>query len=217
MFVVKPPRGAPISVRTDNQISILPRFTAKICNYSPDGRQGLLGTEKGFNLLEFSGRSPMAVEARSSSPSSSTLILTSGASGRVNALFSLRAMRSLLMLIHAFVLLLLLPFRRQPRRAAASTGVVDKVAGVSDEKKQGEGTGGSGRRAGGSALVRVPTPWWKAASMAVDQEVAARRTLAKRRVLQENDDDDCVREFSLFNTSHTLFTRSWTPINVKIR
>lgn len=176
----------------------------------------MLGTEKGFNLLEFSRRLPMAVEAKSIS-STSTLILTSGASGRINALFSLRVMRSLLMLIRAFVFLLLLPFRRQPRRVAASTVVVDKAAGASDEKKQGEGSGGSGRRASGAALVRVPTPWWKAAAMAVDQDVATRRALAKRRVIQEDDDDNCAREFSFFNTSHTLFTQSWTPINVKIR
>ncbi|KAK4766048.1 hypothetical protein SAY87_007690 [Trapa incisa] len=158
----------------------------------------------------------MAVEEKSI-PSSSTLILTSGASGRINAMFSLRVMRSLWLLIQAFVLLLLFPFRRQPRRVAASTVAVDKAAGESDEKKQGDGSGGCCRRTGGGALVRIPTPWWKAVAMAVDQEVASRRTLAKRRVLQEDEDDNCARDFSLFNTSHTLFTQSWTPTNVKIR
>ncbi|KAK4800245.1 hypothetical protein SAY86_025610 [Trapa natans] len=126
-------------------------------------------------------------------------------------------MQSLWMLIHAFVLLLLLPFRRHPKRVATSIAAVDKAADASDEKKQGEGSGGCGRRIGSGSLLRVPTPWWKAVAMAVDQEVASRRTLAKRRVLQDDDDDNCAREFSLFNTSHTLFTQSWTPINVKIR
>lgn len=158
----------------------------------------------------------MAVEARTTSLSPA-LILTSGASGRVRALFSLRALRSLLMLIHAFILLLLLPFRGRPRRQAASISVVDKAAGGPEEKKQVDGSGGSGRRAGGGALVRIPMLWSKAAATAVEQEVAARRTLAKRRVVQEDDDENCAREFSLFNTCHTLFTQSWTPVNVKIR
>jgi len=42
----------------------------------------------------------------------STLILTSGASGRIRALFSLRALKALLAFFNAVVLLLLFPFRK---------------------------------------------------------------------------------------------------------
>ncbi|OWM82976.1 hypothetical protein CDL15_Pgr005376 [Punica granatum] len=216
MFVVKPARGTSTLIRTNNQIPSLPQFTAKISSYSPTRSQQSFGVDKGVSLLEVPPTPVMAVEARSSS-ASSTLILTSGASGRISALFSVRAMRSLMMLIHAFILLLLMPFRGRPKRASASSGVVDKATGAPDEKKQAEGSGGIAWRPGSSAVVRVPTRWWKAAAAAVDQEVATRRALAKRRVIQEDDDKNCAREFSLFNTSHTLFTQSWTPLNVKIR
>ncbi|KAK4767079.1 hypothetical protein SAY86_014829 [Trapa natans] len=161
----------------------------------------------------------MAVEARAS-PSSSTVILTSGASGRISALFSLfslRALRSLFILIHAFILLLLLPFRGRPRRQAAFASSVGKAVRSPEEMKQVDRSGGSGRRAGGGAFVRVPMLRWKSAVIAAEQEASARRALAKRRVVQEDDDENCAREFSLFNTSHTLFTQSWTLVNVKIR
>ncbi|XP_027339899.1 uncharacterized protein LOC113853622 isoform X2 [Abrus precatorius] len=42
----------------------------------------------------------------------STLLLTSGASGRISALFSLRALRALLTFLNGVVLLLLFPFRK---------------------------------------------------------------------------------------------------------
>jgi len=42
----------------------------------------------------------------------STLILTSGTSGRIRALFSLRALKALLAFFNAVVLLLLFPFRK---------------------------------------------------------------------------------------------------------
>lgn len=146
------------------------------------------------------------------SSSSSTLMLTSGASGRINALFSLRAMKSLLMLIHAFILLLLLPFRGRPKKVsgAVSVAVVEKVT---DDKKPTEGN----RRAASAAVVRVPSSWRKAAA-AVEQEVATRRALARRRVMQDID-ANCVRKFSLFTTARgdTLFTQSWTPVSIKIR
>ncbi|GAV69888.1 Hydrolase_4 domain-containing protein [Cephalotus follicularis] len=65
-------------------------------------------------------------EASSSSSSSSSLILTSGASGRISALFSARAFKRLLMLLNAFVMLVVVPFRgkkgkeeRVPRRTTA--------------------------------------------------------------------------------------------------
>ncbi|KAB2054955.1 hypothetical protein ES319_A11G002300v1 [Gossypium barbadense] len=134
--------------------------------------------------------------------------LTSGASGRINALFSLRALRSLLLLLNAVVLLLLLPFRGK-----ANSG--DNAG--KDEKQE------SGRKGSASSVVRVP--WallpWRNATMAVDHEAAAavRRSQAIRRVFQDDDDDDTVREFCLFSTARgdTLFTQSWTPISVQVR
>ncbi|KDP23187.1 hypothetical protein JCGZ_00336 [Jatropha curcas] len=160
----------------------------------------------------------MATEQFSSSSSaSSSLILTSGASGRINALFSVRALKSLLMLINAVVLLLLLPFRGRRRTVPMSS---------SAEKPKDLQECGTPRK--GSTMVRVPArivPWKSSASsgggsvaVAVDQEVAGRRALAIRRVLQD-DDVNSVREFSLFVTSRgdTIFTQSWTPASVKIR
>ncbi|TYI53415.1 hypothetical protein E1A91_D11G002100v1 [Gossypium mustelinum] len=133
--------------------------------------------------------------------------LTSGASGRINALFSLRALRSLLLLLNAVVLFLLVPFRGK-----ANSG--DNVG--KDEKQE------SGRKGSASTVIRVP--WallpWRNATMAVDHEVAAavRRSQAIRRVFQD-DDDDTVREFCLFSTARgdSLFTQSWTPISVQVR
>ncbi|PON96803.1 Alpha/beta hydrolase fold [Trema orientale] len=146
------------------------------------------------------------------------LILTSGASGRIRAIFSVRALRSLLMLISAFVLLLLLPFRGRRRTTSSSE--------KEHEKQEGVG-GGSGTHRKG-AVVRVPAAMVAsrraaATAVAVDQEVAARRALAIRRVLQDDRDGggECsVRDFSLFVTvrGDTIFTQSWTPpASVKIR
>lgn len=147
----------------------------------------------------------MAIDS-SSAPSS--LILTSGASGRISALFSLRALRSLMMLINAFFLLLLLPFRGRKRPAPSSSA--DKLSDV-DDKQRGP-------------VVRVPPTivHWKSSSSApppVDYDVAARRALAKIRVIQD-DDENSVRQFSLFATARgneTLFTQTWTPVSVNIR
>ncbi|PON41264.1 Alpha/beta hydrolase fold [Parasponia andersonii] len=158
---------------------------------------------------------------RSSSGASSSppaLILTSGASGRIRAIFSVRALRSLLMLISAFVLLLLLPFRGRRRTTPSSE--------KEHEKQEGVG-GGSGIHRKG-AVVRVPASMVAsrraaATAVAVDQEVAARRALAIRRVLQDDHDgggEFSVRDFSLFVTARgdTIFTQSWTPpASVKIR
>jgi acylglycerol lipase len=145
----------------------------------------------------------------SSSSSSSPLMLTSGASGRVNALCSLRVWRSLMMLINAFVLLLLVPFRRAPSSRK--------------EEKRDE-SGGAHRHQ--RKVVRVPARMVASRkSGAVEQEVAARRALATRRVMQDgNGDGDeknkkSVREYSLFVTARgdTIFTQSWTPVSVNTR
>lgn len=136
--------------------------------------------------------------------------LTSGASGRINALFSLRALRSLVLLLNALFLLLLLPFRGQRRAPAINSG--EKMG--KDEKQE------SRRKGSSAAVVRVPAALmpWRSTAVAVDQEAGVRRSLAIRRVVQD-DDDVMVREFSLFSSARgdTLFTQSWTPISVKVR
>ncbi|KAK8280735.1 hypothetical protein V6Z12_D09G194800, partial [Gossypium hirsutum] len=138
--------------------------------------------------------------------------LTSGASGRINALFSLRALRSLLLLLNAVVLFLLLPFRGQRRASAICSG--EKVG--KDEKQDCRRKGSSSS----SAAMRVPAAMVlrRSAAVILDQEAAARRSLAIQRVV-EDDDNDTVREFSLFTSARgeTLFTQSWTPVSVVVR
>ncbi|KAG6673103.1 hypothetical protein I3842_16G094900 [Carya illinoinensis] len=140
----------------------------------------------------------------------SSVMLTSGASGRVNALFSLRVWRSLIMLINAFVLLLLVPFRgrRRDEKREESGGAQHHL---------GKGVGGSS----GGPVVRVPAKIvsWRKSGLS-EQEVAARRALAIRRVVQDGGDDKkSVREYSLFYTArgNTIFTQSWTPVSATIR
>ncbi|KAM2487834.1 hypothetical protein ACFX1W_039706 [Malus domestica] len=162
----------------------------------------------------------MATDRGSGLSSSSTLMLTSGASGRINALFSLQMLRSLMMLINAFFLLLLLPFRgrkRTPLSSASSSAAAAAAAAspVLAEKSAKD------ERQPRVPMVRVPTkivPWKCSSSSPVDQEVAARRALAKLRVVQD-DDENSVRQYSLFATARgeTLFTQSWTPVSVNIR
>ncbi|KAL2475632.1 alpha/beta-Hydrolases superfamily protein [Abeliophyllum distichum] len=139
---------------------------------------------------------------------SATIILTSGASGRINALFSLRALRSMWLLINTFFVILLLPFRgrRQCMMAEKGGGVV----------------GGGQKEDKSSKLVRVPVamvPWQRTAAAVVDKEVAARLALAIKRVVEDKENEESLREFSLFVTSRgdTMFTQSWTPVNVKVR
>ena len=125
-----------------------------------------------------------------------TTMLTSGASGRVRALFSVRVWRSLVMVMNTLVILLLVLFRRRKRK--------DEEGGSQSQKK-----------------VMVPVKmvtWRKRGSVVVEQEVAVRRALAMRRVAQDDDDglnEEVVRGYSLFLTPRgdTIFTRSWTPNN----
>nr|POE89509.1 caffeoylshikimate esterase [Quercus suber] len=129
-----------------------------------------------------------------------TTMLTSGASGRVRALFSVRVWRSLVMVMNALVILFLVLFRRRRRK---------------DEE------GGSQSQSQSQKKVMVPVKmvtWRKSGSVVVEQEVAVRRALAMRRVAQDDDDglnEDVVRDYSLFLTPRgdTIFTRSWTPNN----
>ncbi|GFP96518.1 monoglyceride lipase [Phtheirospermum japonicum] len=151
-----------------------------------------------------------------------TLMLTSGASGRINALFSLRVLKSLWRLIGAFFLIFLLPFRGRPRRCMA-------VAEPSEKGGRGGGCSGKEEKsaAAGGKVVRVPAAMVPRRS-AVDKEVAARRALAIKRVVEDNDnsnDDelnyfkDSLRDFGLFVTCRgdTLFFQSWTPAMVQVR
>ncbi|XP_051113572.1 uncharacterized protein LOC127239450 [Andrographis paniculata] len=137
------------------------------------------------------------------------VMLTSGASGRIGALFSPRLMRSLWLLINAFFLILLLPFSGRRRCTAASES--GERGGCGKEERQQTAPG---------KVVRVPAAMVPRRSM-VDKEVAARRALAIKRVLEDNGDEnkDTVREFSLFVTARgdTLFTQSWTPLKLPIR
>ncbi|KAK3034029.1 hypothetical protein RJ639_032951 [Escallonia herrerae] len=164
--------------------------------------------------LQFNSRSSRKFNSMAMKGNDGAVILTSGASGRLNALLSARALRSLLMLVNAFVMLLLLPFRGRKRSVLTVPAVSSSEKGAKEEAE-------SVRRKG--AVVRVPTkvvPWKSTASAAValDQEVAARRALAIKRVTQDQGNES-VREFSLFVTSRgdTMFTQSWTPVSVKVR
>ncbi|KAK4436792.1 Monoglyceride lipase [Sesamum alatum] len=142
-----------------------------------------------------------------------TIMLTSGASGRINALLSLSALRSLWRLISAFLLILWLPFRGRRRcmPVGAAPESSDKCGGKDEKPSSTTGK-----------VVRVPAAMVprKSAAAAVDKEVAARRALAIKRVLEDNNDNrDTVREFSLFVTSRgdTIFTQSWAPVKVQVR
>ncbi|KAK4410722.1 Monoacylglycerol lipase [Sesamum angolense] len=138
------------------------------------------------------------------------VMLTSGTSERINALFSLRVWRSLWLLINACFLILLLPFRGR-RRSVVAPELAEKGGGAKEEKPS----------AAPAKVVRVPAAMAPRKST-VDKEVAARRALAVKRVMEDNcggDNNDTVREFSLFVTSRgdSIFTQSWTPVKVKVR
>lgn len=163
--------------------------------------------------------------SKAATPSSPSFILTSGASGRITALFSVQALKSLLMLINAFFLLLLAPFRGRRRMVvAAARGSSSSSSGdqkSKDDRLLQETSSGVHR-----TKLRVPAtivPWKSAGgggrvTAVVDPEVGGRRAIAIKRVLQD-DDTNTVREFSLFVTarSDNLFTQSWTPVSAKIR
>lgn len=144
---------------------------------------------------------------KKASDAASTVMLTSGASGRINALLSLRLLKSLWLLINAFLLIFLLPFREGRSADKGGNG-----GGGKEDKPQGK-------------VVRVPAMMVprKSAAAAVDKEVAARRALAIQRVMEDNGTDgdvkESVRDFSLLVSSRgdTIFTQSWTPANIKVR
>ena len=159
----------------------------------------------------------MASETMILKESGASLILTSGATGRVNALFSLRALKSLLVLINAVVLLLLLPFRG--RRRISTTEKPRKEEKQIDCHRKG-------------AMVRVPAstimPWKTCISVSSSSSstmtttpvkaVAARRETAIKKVVEDNN-LSTLRAYWLLMTrrGETIFTQSWTPVSVKIR
>ncbi|KAL9372309.1 hypothetical protein Peur_034553 [Populus x canadensis] len=163
--------------------------------------------------------------SKAATPSSPSFILTSGASGRITALFSVQALKSLLMLINAFFFILLAPFRGRRRMVvAAARGSSSSSSGdqkSKDDRLLQETSSGVHR-----TKLRVPAtivPWKSAGgggrvTAVVDPEVGGRRAIAIKRVLQD-DDTNTVREFSLFVTARSdiLFTQSWTPVSAKIR
>ncbi|CAH8312082.1 unnamed protein product [Eruca vesicaria subsp. sativa] len=162
-------------------------------------------------VTTFLRSSSMAVETMSNP---SPLLLTSGASGRVRALFSTRELKRLFTIIHSLILFILLPFRvvvwrrrtgavvirdeKQERKVWSPTQIVVRKRSVGGE----------------SGCCSVAPPSVPAA--VVDEEVAVRRELAVRRVAEdEGGDGSSVREFSLFMTRRgdTLFTQSWSPVS----
>ncbi|XP_076936355.1 uncharacterized protein LOC143603457 [Bidens hawaiensis] len=123
-------------------------------------------------------------------------MLTSGASGRVTALLSMHVLKSFLMLVNAFLLLLFFPFRGRKK------GVIkEEIVSVNNNNN----------RKGGVPVMRVP---WK---RSVDNEVAARRALAIRMVADGGEASR--RDYSLFLTprGETMFTQSWTQVSVQTR
>ncbi|CAH9136721.1 unnamed protein product [Cuscuta epithymum] len=200
----------PLGIREVCVTGIRPfHFSAKSGPLSRLRAGNPIGSLSGFRSSAFG--KPMAVEVAKGSNARATIILTSGASGRISALFSLQVLRSLWVLVHAFVLLFLFPFRGR-RRMASAVGAV--AASGAQEKGGGKDEKGAERK---GAMVRVPTAM-VARKCAVEQDVAARRALAVRRVVQDND-DRTVREFALFVTPRgdTLFTQSWTPVSMNVR
>ncbi|XP_027125141.1 uncharacterized protein [Coffea arabica] len=190
---------------------------------------------KGSSKLRSFGLKPLVVrrkkeemamvEAAKGKDVAATVMLTSGASGRISALFSVRVWKSLLMVLNAFVLLLILPFRR--RRVVSPVAVMgpgSQAGGSGSCGGSGGGEKGHGKeerqaeKKGGVTVVRVPAAMVPRKSSAVDKEVASRRALAIKRVLEDNCKQS-VRDYALFGTSRgdTLFTQSWTPVGIKVR
>ncbi|XP_057759223.1 uncharacterized protein LOC130979715 [Arachis stenosperma] len=147
-------------------------------------------------------------------------------------LISLRAVKSLFMLINAVVMLLLFPFRGRKRGSPVErNSKEDKMMMMKYDDCYHHHHHHHHRK---GAVVRVPAakmvPWrsgcggssgaaaaMKAALKAVDE--GARRELAIKRVMEDNDDKNCVRDYWLLGTKRgdSIFTQSWTPVSVQIR
>ncbi|XP_009106009.1 monoacylglycerol lipase [Brassica rapa] len=155
----------------------------------------------------------MAVETMSmGTDHSSALILTSGASGRVRALFSMRELKRLFTIIHSLILFLLLPFR-----FVLWQGKMGAVV-IRDEKQERKVRAAPQILVKKRNMISVSPP--SVPAKVVDEEVAVRRELAIRRVLEdEGGDGSYDRDYSLFTTKRgdTLFTQSWSPLSLNHR
>ncbi|XP_051147640.1 uncharacterized protein LOC127262846 [Andrographis paniculata] len=143
---------------------------------------------------------------RNPNDAAATVMLTSGASGRIRALLSLRLLRSLWILITAFVLVILVPFRGRRRCfPAGAAAEVSEKGGGKDE-----------RSAAAGKVVRVPAAM--VPRRTADKEAVARRAAAIKRVVEDRG-GETVRDFSLFVTARgdTIFTQSWTPVRIAVR
>ncbi|CAL9762805.1 unnamed protein product [Musa acuminata subsp. burmannicoides] len=136
-------------------------------------------------------------------------MLTSGASGRVAALLSVRVLRGLLLLLQAAALLLLLPFRWRPLLVSTAERSAPAPADGRPEASRKGGHGG--------VVVRVPAAMVPRRQR--EHDASWRRALAVRRVVEAMKEGQLGRDFSLFTTARgdTLFTQSWTPVNLKTR
>ncbi|XP_020572781.1 uncharacterized protein LOC110019459 [Phalaenopsis equestris] len=148
---------------------------------------------------------PSAIIDASGVGTARPLMLTSGASGRVRALFSLRALRSLQLLLNGILLLLLLPFRwRTMEKKQEAAVLVGRRCG--EEKKKG-------------VVVRIPAAMVPRRPR--ELEGAARRAMAIRRIglREEGEEGRSVRDFAFFTTERgdTLFTQSWTSVSIRTR
>ncbi|KAF8389667.1 hypothetical protein HHK36_024186 [Tetracentron sinense] len=191
------------------------RISVGICKrFHGKKRAQKLSTEKKIDfMLCLSGRKSMVLESTAKViDASASLILTTGASGRVNALLSLRSLKSLVMLINAFVMMLLVPIHG--RKRYFSTPLTASAEKPKDEKQEI-----SSRRK--APILRVPAamvPRRSNSAVTEDREAATRRALAIRRTIQDKASRS-IREVFLFVTSRgdTLFTQSWTPVSAKIK
>ncbi|KAL3716340.1 hypothetical protein ACJRO7_008012 [Eucalyptus globulus] len=118
------------------------------------------------------------------------------------------------MLIRTFVLMLLMPFWGRKW-----VFLVSMTAAEKSKDERSESDDGSNQK--GGPMVRVPGMallWRRAVSLLVEQEVAARRAMAKKRVVQDGD-ETIIRDFSIFTTARgdALFTQSWRPVDGEIR
>ncbi|KAI3889694.1 hypothetical protein MKX03_007716 [Papaver bracteatum] len=157
--------------------------------------------------------------------STTSLILTSGASGRVNALLSLSAIKRLLMLVYTIILFLLLPLTRVRRRTMMVVGESDE--NICHRKSLSSVSSSPVKR--NRKIYNVnsddneddcKTVASKEIVVLKDFDVVSRRAISIKRVTQDDDDDcDTVREACLFGNSRgeTLFTQSWTPASVKVK
>lgn len=116
------------------------QFHGKVSNFKSKKTYPSLETPSSNQKSLAIARILIVTEQKLSTPSPSTLMLTSGTSGCINALFLLRVMKSLF-LIHAFVLMLLMPFRGRKQAVLVSPTPVEKSK---DEKS--ESNGGSHRK-----------------------------------------------------------------------